>query len=223
MGLIKIKNKYYLEIPEKIIEKYGVNLELVEVYPNLFVLKKQDNKQEKKIEELSDKEIILVKKLGKIKYDKRIKSKILKDLTKEEKNLLWNLIKKKVLFQYKKNNEWFLGISKDYFDKIILDRKQSNESKLLYKILEDENEIKNFDPKEFLMVKSFDKKIYLIHKELYNNIKDKVLSLLNKPKTVEEISKELNLNNDLIKCALEVLREIDCSVIEKEKDKYVRL
>ncbi len=220
MSLIKIKNKYYLEIPEKIIKSYGTNIEIVEVYPNLFVLKKLEN--QKQVNELSDKEIILVKKLGKIKYDKRIKSKILKDLTKEEKDLLWNLIKKKVLFQYKKNNEWFLGISKDYFDKIILEKDNSND-KILYKILENDEDVKNFDPKKYYMVKGFDKKIYIIDKELYGNIKNKISNILNKPKKVDEISKELNLNENLIKCVLEIMREIDCSVIEKEKDKFVRL
>ena len=70
-------------------------------------------------------------------------------------------------------------------------------------------------------IKGFDNSYYIISKELYFGIKNKILILQKDFEhfTILELNEHLKVNADILKIVLEVLKE-ECLVIEKNKSNY---
>jgi hypothetical protein len=79
---------------------------------------------------LSQDEINVLKKLDTLRYNERSREKVERMLNDAEKKILYNLIKKKVVTPFSKdNNEELYSISKNVYDKFLLRKKRQTEEK----------------------------------------------------------------------------------------------
>jgi predicted transcriptional regulator len=82
---------------------------------------------------------------------------------------------------------------------------------------EHEESIKSGDIK---VLKGFDKKYYAINTNLLNTIRQRILKEIeSQEKSVKDISEKTGLDEELCKCALEILKE-EGAVFEKRKGWY---
>ncbi|MFH0906421.1 MAG: hypothetical protein V1824_03730 [archaeon] len=74
---------------------------------------------------------------------------------------------------------------------------------------------------EIVGLKSFDGNYYIIYLDLYTKIKDKIFKIIKSKKSIllSEIAKESKLDIELIKLAIEFLKE-ECIIIEKKKEVF---
>jgi len=79
---------------------------------------------------LSQDEINVLKKLDTLRYNERSRENVEKILNDAEKKILYNLIKKRVVTPFsKENNEELYSISKNIYDKFLLRKKKQTEEK----------------------------------------------------------------------------------------------
>lgn len=222
MGKIeKRNNRFFCELPKEVLDKLGVKegdtIEFLNVYKDLFVLVPKKNA-------LSSEEIRLLKKIGKVKYNERTKERIERMLSENERNILLELQKKEVVFTYRKSGKTLYGISRDYFHYAV---GSSEKKEFRYGILTEEHMqrfLKDYEESiksgEIKVLKGFDKKYYAINTQLLDTTKHKILKEIeSQEKSVKEISEKTGLDEELCKCALEILKE-EGMVFEKRKGWY---
>jgi len=84
---------------------------------------------------LSQDEINVLKKLDTLRYNERSRENVEKILNDAEKKILYNLIKKRVVTLFsKENNEELYSISKNIYDKFLLRKKKQTEEKNIKEI-----------------------------------------------------------------------------------------
>ena len=227
MGKIRKQgNKFYCEIPENVIRTLGLQendeIEFLNVYKDLFVVVPKKSG-------LSDQEIKILQKIGKIRYDKRTRDTVHKLLSDKERDIFEDLKKREIIFEYRKNGRELYGISKNYFKYVVGEKRNTKEdTKFSHKIIQNEEEFQRFAREfedsikagEIRVLKGFDKKYYAINTSVLNDVKGKILECIKTTeKPVERIAKETGLEGDLCKCAIEILKE-EGVVFEKSKGWY---
>lgn len=241
----EFKGTTYSEIPEEIADRLdlepGQDLEFVNPYENLVIVRKKKVKEKESKEEepkkqkgLDEKEVKVLKEIGKIKHWERTPENIKKQIKDDEKEIFNNLLAKDVLFDYEKEGETRIGIDREYFS-IATDGNQGRTPEDLierlkeekYLVLKDEEKAKELQNKlrekdkgdEVKGVRGFDKKYYIINKDKLEEVEDEIKELLDEEKIIHEVSEDLELPEKLCKSALVVMRE-EGKVVEKGKDIY---
>ena len=80
---------------------------------------------------------------------------------------------------------------------------------------------KRIKSNEIIGQKAFDGSYCVIDADVYNKVKNKLLSLkIKEAFTIEDIKVKLNYPDDELRVVLEILKE-ECLVIEKRKGKYM--
>ncbi len=247
----EFKGTTYSEVPDEVAEKLelepGQDLEFINPYKDLVIIrKKTGEKKEKKEEEkpekqkgLEEKEVKVLKEIGKIKHWERTPENIKKRLQEDGKKIFNNLLTEGVLFEYEKEGETRIGIDREYFSLATENNQTKNKdtpSSLIkkleeqgYLVIEDEDLVKDLQEElrkkekaeEVKGVRGFDKKYYIIKKDKLNEVEDEIKDLLDEEKIIHEVSEDLDIEEKLCKAALVVLRE-DGEVVEKGKNIYKR-
>jgi len=71
-------------------------------------------------------------------------------------------------------------------------------------------------------IKGFNNRFYFFSTTYYTRMKDKIISLLESPQTLNQLAEGLELNEDIIKGILELLKE-DGLIFEKKKDLFHKI
>jgi len=224
----EFKGIIFTEVPKEIVEKLGIKpgdeLKFQVKNEEVTIQKKEGKMKE---EELTIEEKKLLQELVNIKHSDR-KTNELKRLIIENQEAFEKLVNKKILFKYQKSGEELIGIDREYYS-ILTKQQQENELEKLekegYLILEDKKEIYKISreieesKKQVRGVMGFDKKLYLVSEKKFKEVKNKIEQSLKQEKTIEEASKETNLDKNLIKAVVELLKE-QGDLIEKKKGVY---
>lgn len=195
-------------------------------------------KVEKK-EFISKEEIELLKKLDKIKFADRIPYNVNKMLSKEEKDILAELIKKGVVIVYKGGKYAKTGVydipNKFYY--LVKEAKGEPSEKLPpieqlekygYLIVENEQLAKNISQLlerrikagEIIGTRGFDKRFYVAKTEWFSILSDKMKELLSSgEKNLTDLKNSLKITDAACKVVLEIMNEHG-DVIEKKRGHY---
>lgn len=237
------KGKIYSEIPDEIAKllnvKAGDELEFRNVYRDLILVTPVGSKAEAPTKErggLNEEEWRVLKDVNSVRYYERTRENVLKKLDNKDIAIFNSLFSKKVFFDFSKKGQKWVGIAKEFFPLLVKERtkKQASDpmiSKLQnqgYLVLSNEAEARMLNDKlkkarlfnSVKGVRGFDKRFYIIMLEKLHEIEGNLLKALEKERVLKDLSKELNISEELCKTAIEVLRE-DGSVIEKKKELYV--
>ncbi len=222
MGKIeKRNNRFFCEIPKEVLDKLGLKegdwIEFLNVYKDLFVLAPRKPK-------LTEEEINLLQKIGKIRYNERTKERVERILSHKEKDLLSELKKKEIVFEYKKSGRTLYGISRDYFHYAV---GSNGKKEFKYGIFTEENMqkfLKEYEDSikagDIKIIKGFDKKYYAISTNVLDTVRQRILKEIESTeKSVKDLSEKTGLEEELCKCALEILKE-EGTVFEKKKGWY---
>lgn len=227
--IVKIDNRYYIEIPKDIAELLGKEILLTKTKEGIII--------KKNTKELTNDELLVLKKLNSFKFEKRIPSEVNKILTKTEKNSLDLLISKKIVSIYasgKYTKTGVYSISQSVYPKIV--NKKENIKKGFfdgadYLIIKNEDEAKRISDKlkeeikrgEIRGTRGFDGKFYISTTDFYNKNKNLIISLLEENKKglkLTEISTKTKLTADACLTILRLLDE-DGEIIEKGKNTFI--
>ncbi|RLG21405.1 hypothetical protein DRN74_02475 [Candidatus Micrarchaeota archaeon] len=219
----KFKGRLYTEIPREVVDDLGISedkeLNFVRVYPRLYVVSVKEGEKE-------DLERKVIEKAMKIPHSKREKDAFLSSLSKEEKRAYEQLLKKKILFEYKSKGKEMVGIDRAFVKK--------EESELInklerkgYHIMEDDAEAKKVNEEimkhkrenDFLGIKGFDKKYYLISRKKLAEVENKILKALSSEKSVKQVAESLGYKEELCLAAIRFL-EAEGKIFEKKKGIY---
>jgi biotin operon repressor/antitoxin component of MazEF toxin-antitoxin module len=197
---------------------------------------------------LTDREIVILKRVNDIRSWNRTIATINKELTRYEKAIFDYLLKNKIIFAYKKEGKELFGISKEYLDYVIgkrLPKEEQKEEKKEAKeespkdpltdklekegflVLEHEGQAKElnmklrYEKKEGTVkgTRGFDKKYYVIKTDRLMDLERRLPKAIGKGKSLKDIAAELKLSEGLCKAAIELMRE-DGKIIEKRRDVY---
>ncbi len=258
MKIVKTKKGLAVLLPSELVFSLGLkegdNLEFKNIHGDVYAIfpatpareKKEGRKKGERREQeipgkLSEKEIEVLRKLSRIRFDKRTEREVERILTKEEMKILKGLLKKKAILKmthgkYEKQGGVY-SISRDYFGLLKEEKPKAGQASPLvkeleksgYLVLEDQKEAEELvsqirDELEtgmVLAIKGFDKKFYFITQKTLAEVGNKVRKVISdKAKRVETIASEVNEPVDLVKAVLEILRESG-EVLEKRKNTYV--
>ena len=224
------KGRLYSEIPKEAADalkiKSGDELEFKTVYNNVVMIVPAEAQAQKN--ELTADEIEFLKKVNSIKHYNRTYDNVSKILTGQEKKMLDELLKRDVLFEYKREGKKLMGIDKKYLKYVFGEKSELVEALVKdgFLVLEDQNKVKELSDKlkqEKLNVRGirgFDKRYYIVSAEKLSEMELKLESVLVKEKMLKTISSELGVAEELCRAVLEILLE-DGKVIEKKKNNYV--
>ena len=233
------------------------SLEILTLKDGLFLLtiKGAVEKTEEKLAtpragQLSENEKNVIRKLLSIRFEKRVPAEVDKTLSKEEKEILDVLIKKRqvwVFFGNKYGKDGVYNIADSAFSEV---REQEHVStgtvqqnavahnvspthppeKLSWLVLENESDARNFGHafeekiKNGLVrgLRAFDRKYYFISKEFADEMEPKAMVALSSgDKTAEELSREIKISSEGCRALLIHLAEAG-EVLEKQKGKYAK-
>jgi len=223
------KGRLYSEIPKEAADalkiKSGDELEFKTVYNNVVMIVPVEAQAQN---ELTADEIEFLKKVNSIKYYNRTYDNVSKILTGQEKKMLDELLKRDVLFEYKREGKKLMGIDKKYLKYVFGEKSELVEALVKdgFLVLEDQNKVKELSDKlkqEKLNVRGirgFDKRYYIVSAEKLSEMELKLETVLVKEKMLKTISSELGVAEELCRAVLEILLE-DGKVIEKKKNNYV--
>lgn len=188
---------------------------------------------------ISREDVELLKKLDKIKFAERIPYTVNKVLSKEEKEILSELIKKGVVVIYKGGKYSKTGvydIPGKFYNLVKEEKKESREKlppiehleKHGYLIVENENEAKNISQMlekrikagQIVGTRGFDKRFYVAKTEWLFILDDKIKGLLKSgQKNILELKNALKIDEEACKVVLEIMNEHG-DVIEKKRGYY---
>ncbi len=249
MKIVKTRHGLAVVLPREIVEllglKEGQELEFKHISGKVFALfPKETGKKpsEKKGKGLTEEELKVLKKLNKIRFTERTPKKVKDVLTKEEWEVLKELLKKRVILKmvhgkYEKSGGVY-SISREYYGMLkgVEKKKEKDEVDALVDVLKRDGFFSTKDQKiaeelaerlntelelgEVAAVKSFDKTFYFVTNQALASVGDQIRKVLKSgPLTAEEIATKLKKDPTLVKAVLEILRESG-EVIEKRKNVY---
>ena len=260
MKIVKTKKGLAVLLPSELVFSLGLkedqDLEFKRITDNVFAVfraeekgKKEASKpvlgkpkpevKEKGSHALSKDELDVLRKISRVRFDRRTPGEMKRLLTPDEMRVLDNLVKKGVILKMVHGKYEKMGgvysISRDYFEMLVKSNEGRDErlvdllEKSGYLITDNQKEaeelvsiLKNeIDMGLVAVVKGFDKKFYFITQKTLadtGNLIRKAIS--SKAKRIETISKDVGKPIDLVKAVLEVLMESG-EVIEKRKNTYV--
>lgn len=204
------KGRLYTEIPKEAVELMKLSDKDEIIFTKLdevsYSISKQPNLED-----------IVIEKVNSMLHRERDTATFLEMLDENEKKAYNTLMEKKILFEYTSKGKKMTGIDKTYAKPI----KKKN-SLGDFKIIDNEDELKNINSEimknglqeEFLGVRGFDKKYYLIKREKLAELEKKILPSIVKEKKIKDICSESGCSEDLCNTALQFLRE-DGKVIER--------
>ncbi|MGB9703346.1 MAG: hypothetical protein ACP5HJ_01855 [Candidatus Micrarchaeia archaeon] len=204
--------------------------------------------KEKKYFVPNQEELEVLKKLDQIKYNERTKEEIEKRFSKREKEILDNLLKRKVIEMRKSNGKELYSINLSIYNRFLLRKKGikigkggevvkvNMESDALIETLEKEgyivlsteeeaNEVSKKLENDIRMgnvigTRGFDKKYYVVLFSFFTKESQKIIELLKKGEaTLQEICQKLNYKEEKAKAILALLLEKG-EIIEKKKNLF---
>lgn len=231
----------------------SASLEIFALRDGMFLLsikgalekKKGEQAPQEAAKSLSDKEKDVIRKLLSIRFEKRIPSEVNRMLSREEKEILDGLVKKRMLWVFfgdKYGKEGVYNISDSAFAEV---REQPSApetahqlpinspahlEKMGWMVLENETEARNFGNEfsekvkngAFRGLRAFDKKYYFIAKGFAEQMEQRIMMALSKgDKTSEELSSEIGVPPEGCRALLIHLAEAG-EVLEKQKGKYAK-
>ncbi|MCD4740262.1 hypothetical protein K8R43_03665 [archaeon] len=225
VAVIKEGQGLAVRLPDYIIE----SLSLQDGDEVEFAMVDDKNVKMSKLESVASPELDVLRKLNAIKFSERTKEAVDSKLTDSEKETLKQLIEKKIVSFYDKGKYTDRGvysISRDYY--YLITKKPPKEMKCGFYVIDDSYRarelMEEFKPQiksgDILSVRSFDKKYYFVSADVVNSTGSEIIAVLGeKDAGLEDLAKQLNVDKNLIKAVLEVLRESG-DVIEKKKELY---
>ncbi|MEM2963026.1 MAG: hypothetical protein QXW70_00930 [Candidatus Anstonellales archaeon] len=235
-----------LELPEGVDLNPTEDVEFFHLKGGFYLLSIsafEESKKETSSTQLSPIELAVIYKLSKIKFENRTPSVVSKILSSEEKKVLSSLLEKRAVWLFKKgkySKEGVYNISETAYrlgtDSQPQPEDTSEKKEFLppilggkeYAILEaseierlQDNQMRELIKRgDLLGTIGFDKRLYLatrtfyeIHSPIFIN------SLSSAPKTVEQLSQDLHLNQDACRVMLAFLSEKG-EILEKKKGFY---
>lgn len=209
-------------------------------------IEEKEEKEEKKYFVPTQEELEVLKKLDSIKYSERNRKEIEKRFSKREKEILENLIKKKVVEVRKSKGEELYSIALSVYNRFLLRKKgikigkrgevvqveQKDQIASLekegYLVLSTEEEANEISKKlendirigNVIGTRGFDKKYYVVLSSFFVKESQKIIELLKKGEaTLQEICEKLNFEEPKAKALLALLLEKG-DIIEKRKNVF---
>lgn len=183
---------------------------------------------------LSNDEFSVLRKIGAMRHYDRTINNVEKALSADEKATFASMLKKKILFKYKKEDKELIGIDKPFFS--LITEQRSEDHPLItslfadgFVVVEDASAV-SFLTNELLRsersgdvrgVRGFDKKFYIVTSEKMNELTPKIEKALESERVLKDIASIVNADEELCKAVIEVLKE-DGDVIERKKDVFAR-
>jgi len=215
--IIRSKNRFFIEIPFDIAKELK-NAEIFKLKKGYYLIasiNKFDTefKDESK-EELIKKHFDLLWEVSILPYQKRTINYIRKVLGEKQARTLYMLRDKGILRIWKKGKMEKIGFPNELYKKL-KERTFENPNVDISKgyIIVDQNSLNKLIKKEpkltkFIVVSSFEGKVYMIDKNLFTKLSPKVIKLLKKGAMhVEEVASALNIDEGLANVVLRVLAE----------------
>lgn len=227
ISVVKVNNKYFIEISEEIAKYLGQNINITKTNDGILI------KKDKNV--ITKEEFSVLKKLNSFKFEKRIPSEVNKILTKYEKDALDSLISKKTVSIYKEGKYKKTGvysISQSIYPRLLNKNKEVEKKGVFgndnYLIITDENEAKRISNqlkeeiknRDIRGTRGFDGKFYIATKEFYEKYKLPILKILEgKNLKLSEISSNIKIPETACLVALRLLDE-DGEILEKKKNVF---
>lgn len=133
--LVKIKDRYFIEIPSEIAKALGTDMELTHTKEGIIITKTEEKMMQKPMQKpiqkaiqkpISGEEFAVLRKLNLFKFEKRTPSNVYKTLNRKEREVLKDLIEKGFVNVYKKGKYEKTGvysIQKDIYPQLIKQKK----------------------------------------------------------------------------------------------------
>ena len=129
--LVKLKDRYFTEIPSEIAEALGTDMELTHTKEGIIITKTEERMMQKPMQKpiqkpISGEEFAVLRKLNLFKFEKRTPSNVYKTLNRKEREVLKDLIEKGFVNVYKKGKYAKTGvysIQKDIYPQSIKQKK----------------------------------------------------------------------------------------------------
>ena len=220
------KGEVYTKLPEEVVKKLGIDSgdELEFSIEGDKVLITASGKG------LSDDEMSVLRKVNSVKYYERSMHNVMNDLSGSEPNIMKDLFKKRILFEYEKEGSKLVGIDKKFFP-YLTEKETSIVDKLFsqgFIIVEEPALMKKINNQlieskkagQVKGIKGFDGKFYIVTMSRFSELKPRVEKILGSEKPLEKIASELSISEDLAKAVLEIMKE-DGDIIEKSKDVFI--
>jgi len=228
------KGIMFSEVPKDIVEALNIqpgdHLEFQQIAKGVVGVYKHGNGPEEE-RMLVEKEIDVLRKINGIYYKTRTIAHANKVLTPEEQKTFNDLLNRRIIYKYYRDNNELLGISRPYLQLVIKPKKETKD--ILengFLVIENDNEAANISKMitkagkqdDIRGVKGFSGKYYIVTKELLGEQEPKILESLDGKKSIEEVAQEIKEGTALVQACIEVLRE-EGAVIEKKKGAYERV
>jgi len=229
-SIVKIKNKYFIEVSKEIADYLGSNISISKTNDEIIIKKRKSR--------LTTEEFTVLKKLNSFKFEKRIPSNVYKTLNKDEKKSLNSLIDKKIVSVYKGGKYEKTGvysISQSIYPELIGKAKDTVKKKTPfgeneYIIIDNKGDAQKLSAQLKEQIKSgeirgtrgFDEKFYISTGEFYNKHKDAVVKALKESANglkLKEMSTITKLQESACLVVLRLLAE-DGEIIEKGKNVF---
>jgi len=246
--VLKKDNKFYVELPSELGEN---ELELFKLKEGYYLLSTQLSKKEEPVKKsnqisLSESELNLLSKLLSIKFETRNPAHIMRTFTKEEKEILKGLLRKKhvhVFYGKKYKNTGVYSIDERIFSlwKKLTSEKPSIEPKKPiikedffsaifrngYMVIDNEiearkisEELKTRPERNSIMgSRSFDGKFYLVTKNYYIKLSNSIQEKVKESTSISEVSELCNAPSDACRAVLLLMAEKG-DMLENKKGVY---
>ncbi|MCD6279531.1 hypothetical protein J7J26_02055 [Candidatus Micrarchaeota archaeon] len=212
---IKVKDRYFIEIPADIANQLSDELEIYSIKKGIAVITDYNSPKEKedknkitkirKSNKLTAEEIDVLKKIGKIKFKERSPKHVNKIMTNKEKEILLSLIQKGIVSIYKGKHYAEIGGVYNIKDAIYPKVYSKNTSNLHipdYLVINDQYSAKKFSSEyehlikrgKLIGIRGFDRKYYAVSKTFFDKYSGKIISTIRKsPMTPEQLSEKLSI------------------------------
>ncbi|MEM0372497.1 MAG: hypothetical protein QXO69_01510, partial [archaeon] len=180
---------------------------------------------------LSSEELDALKKIGLIRHYERTADSVGKAIGEKALELM---MKKKILFKYKKEGKELIGVDKTYFP--LITEKKEETHPLIEKLFSDgfliiddasaatflTNELMRLDRAgDVRGVRGFDKKFYIVTSDRMRAVAPKIEKALKSEKVLKDVAEAAGVSADLCKAVIEVMKE-DGDVVEKKENVFAR-
>jgi hypothetical protein len=246
MKIVKKNNVYFLNLEKNedlLIDKYIFkSLKVVPIAENVVALVIEDNdskekrdlpkeKEQTKNENLGSKEKILKFLNNKnLSVKEKLQGSFEKLLSKEDLLVFTEMVKNKEIVLCKLSDKYknsFYTINNKFKQTTINSEVVDNFNKNNFAILKNNKDLQDFKQEfeekvssgKIKGIKSFDGNTYVVDLNLFNDIKDKIMSQQTISFTLDEISFKINKDKELLKTVLEILKE-EAIILEKRKDHF---
>lgn len=222
----KVGKELVIRLPQFLVDKLGIRegnrVDFSVIDEKSFVVKK--------LEELSQTELNVLRKINRIRFSQRTKEAVDKTLSPEEKRVLDELVRKGVVTFYDKGKYKHKGvysISRNYYH-LLTGHPKHQKLEKGYVITDDPEEARKLMNElqeqiksgEVASLRSFDKKYYFVSSDLVNSVGSEIIANLEQGEmTLDELAESCGLEREMVKAVIEVLRESG-DIIEKKRGLY---